>query len=149
MKRIVVGVLLGLAILSRPINSSAYQAQEPIELTYEDAQELMKIAWCEAGNQGIDGQRFVMSVVLNRVESEAFPDTIHEVITQESQFCAANKMKSATITAETHLALCEIEKGNVTPKIIAFGTPKADSELQKYFTPAFTYKDHIFYTEKH
>lgn len=55
MKRIVVGVLLGLAILSRPINSSAYQAQEPIELTYEDAQELMKIAWCEAGNQGIDG----------------------------------------------------------------------------------------------
>jgi spore germination cell wall hydrolase CwlJ-like protein len=90
-----------------------------------------------------------MSVVLNRVESEAFPDTSHEVITQESQFCAANKMKSAEITAETHLALCEIEKGNVTPKIIAFGTPEADSELQKYFTPAFTYKDHIFYTEKH
>lgn len=149
MKRIVVGVLLGLAILSRPINSSAYHAQEPIELTYEDAQELMKIAYCEAGNQGIEGQRFVMSVVLNRVNSDEWPDSVHEVIEQKSQFCAKNKMKSATITTETHLALCEIEKGNIVPEIIAFGTEDADEELQKYFTPAFTYKDHIYYTEKH
>lgn len=151
MKKALAGILLCLAILSHPFYSRAYDRQcpKPIEVTYEEAQELMKIAYCEAGNQGIEGQRYVMSVVINRVDSPDYPDTIHEVIHQKSQFSAARKMKTAEVTAETHLALCELEMGNLVPEIIAFGTEDADGELQKYFNPAFVYKDHIFYTEKH
>ena len=70
MKKIIMGVLLGVTILSQPISARAQvrQCPNPIEVTYEEAQELMQIAWCEAGNQGIDGQRYVMSVVINRVK---------------------------------------------------------------------------------
>ena len=54
MKKIIMGVLLGVTILSQPISARAQDRQcpNPIEVTYEEAQELMQIAWCEAGNQG-------------------------------------------------------------------------------------------------
>ena len=44
------------------------------ELTYEEAQLLMKIAVAEAGNQGTEGMWLVMSVVMNRVKDPDFPD---------------------------------------------------------------------------
>ena len=149
MKKIIMGVILGLIILNQPINSRAYERQcpKPIEMSYEEAQELMKIAFCEAGNQGIEGQRFVMSVVINRVNSPDYPDSIHEVIYQPHQF-ATKGMKTAEVTAETHLALAELEMGNLVPYIVAF--EKSDNDfLNQYFDKAFTYKDHTFYTEKH
>ena len=149
MKKIIMGFLLGLIILNQPINSRAYERQcpKPIEMSYEEAQELMKIAFCEAGNQGIEGQRFVMSVIINRVNSPDYPDSIHEVIYQPHQF-ATKGMKTAEVTAETHLALAELETGNLVPYIVAF--EKSDNDfLNQYFDKAFTYKDHTFYTEKH
>ena len=149
MKKIIVGVFLVMALLSQPIQTGAYerQAPKPIEVTYEEAQELMKIAYCEAGNQGVDGQLYVLSVIINRVNSPDYPDNVHDVIYQPYQF-ATKGMNKAEVTVETHLALCELEKGNLVPFIIAFETADSDS-LKKYYTPAFTYKDHTFYTEKH
>lgn len=149
MKRLTLGILLGMAILSQPVNARAQERQcsDPIEVTYEEAQELMKIAWCEAGNQGIEGQRYVMSVVLNRVNSPDYPDSIHDVIYQPHQF-ATKGMSKADVTVETHMALAEIEMGNLVPEIVAF--EKADnSALDVYFSKAFTFKDHVFYTCKH
>ena len=149
MKKIIMGVLLGVTILSHPIIVRAQDRQcpNPIEVTYEEAQELMQIAWCEAGNQGIDGQRYVMSVVINRVKSPDFPNTIHDVIYQPHQF-ATKGMKSADITAETHMALAELEMGNLVPEIVAFERAE-NSSLDVYFSEAFTFKDHVFYTCKH
>lgn len=149
MKKRVMGFLLGIAILSFPINAQACERQCPktIEVAYEEAQELMKIAFCEAGNQGIDGQRFVMSVIINRVNSPDFPNNIHDVIYQPHQF-ATKGMESAEITVETHMALAELEMGNLVPQVIAFETTDNDS-LSVYFDKAFTFKDHTFYTEKH
>lgn len=142
------GFLFALVFLCQPIKVAACDNQpKTIEITYDDAQELMQIAWCEAGNQGIDGQRLIMSVVLNRVESEDFPDTIHEVIYQKGQF-ATKGMSKAKITNETHLALAEIEEGNVSPFIIAFER-KGSSSLDVYFDSAFDFRDHTFYTKKH
>lgn len=149
MKKILAGFLIGAIILNAPINSRAYERQcpKPIEVTYEEAQELMKIAWCEARNQGIDGQRFVMSVVINRVNSPDYPDNIHDVIFQPHQF-ATEGMKDAEVTRETHLALAELEMGNLVPEVIAFEKSESDF-LNQYFDKAFTFKDHTFYTKKH
>lgn len=47
---------------------------------------LAKIAMAEAESEPIEGKALVMLVVLNRVQSEDFPDTIEEVIFQENQF---------------------------------------------------------------
>lgn len=144
-KVIIVGVLFALCVLTQPITVMAHDRQcpEPIEVTYEEAQELMRIAWCEAGNQGIDGQRMIMCVVLNRVNNPDFPDNIHDVIHQPYQFATAG-MSKAQITPDTHMALAELEMGNLTPEIIAFENCKSNS-LEEYFTPVFTLKDHTFY----
>lgn len=51
-----------------------------------DMELLAQLAQAEAGNQGVQGMRYVVCVVLNRVESPRFPDTIEEVIFQPGAF---------------------------------------------------------------
>lgn len=52
----------------------------------EDAEILLKIAMAEAEGESVEGKALVMLVVLNRVWSDAFPDSISEVVFQEGQF---------------------------------------------------------------
>ncbi len=50
-------------------------------------QELMaSIIFCEAGNQSYEGQVAVGAVIMNRVRSASYPDSIEEVIYQPGQF---------------------------------------------------------------
>ncbi len=49
-------------------------------LDYYDIYLLAKIVQCEAGNQNKDAKIAVATVVLNRVLSDKFPDTVEEVI---------------------------------------------------------------------
>lgn len=51
-----------------------------------DEKLLATIIWCEAGNQARVGKVAVGAVVLNRVRSSQFPNTIKEVIYQRGQF---------------------------------------------------------------
>lgn len=62
--------------------------QEEIDMEIEEGlKELVaQVAMAEAGDQGLDGIRLVVDVILNRVDSDRFPDTIEEVIYQKSQF---------------------------------------------------------------
>lgn len=117
-----------------------------IELSYEDARLLMGIAEAEAGNQGPDGMWLVMSVVLNRVNNPEFPDNIHDVIYAENQFYAEGIGKTE-ISPECHEALARIERGDVAPQIVAF-EKTTNRTLEKYFSSAFGYRDHVFYTLK-
>lgn len=60
------------------------QIQEEIRL---GEMELMaQLVEAEAGNQTIEGKCLVVDVILNRVESPDYPDTIEEVIFQPGQF---------------------------------------------------------------
>lgn len=59
------------------------------EEMYWDSVELLAICVeAEAGNQGIEGKRLVVDVILNRVDDRTgtWPDTIPEVIAQMNQF---------------------------------------------------------------
>ena len=116
------------------------------EFTYEDAQLLLGIAQAEAGNQGPDGMWLVMSVGLNRVNNPEFPDNIHDVIYAENQFYAEGIGKTE-ISPECHEALARIERGDVAPQIVAF-EKTTNRTLEKYFSSAFGYRDHVFYTLK-
>ena len=80
--------------------------------TYEECQMLMKIARSEGG-EDLKAQALIMRVVLNRVISDDFPDTIQEVIYQDYQFSAVSdgNYDNADVNANSHLALAEIEKG--------------------------------------
>lgn len=60
------------------------QIQEEIYLG--ELELLAQLVEAEAGNQSFEGKCLVVDVILNRVESPDFPDTISEVIFQPGQF---------------------------------------------------------------
>ena len=69
-------VIAGIVLMSF-LAAAAPESGETGILFSESDEDLVKtIAMAEAGNQGPDGMWLVMSVVMNRVESEDFPDTI-------------------------------------------------------------------------
>lgn len=133
-------------------------SRKAIEFTQEEATALLKIAQAEAGNQHEDGCWLVMSVVINRVNDESFPDNVLDVINEKHktksgrvvyQFETVRNGTYATADpgVDAHLALARIEQGEVAPEIIAFEN-KRSTALDKYFDRAFEYKDHRFYTKK-
>lgn len=52
----------------------------------EDSEILLKIAMAEAEGESVTGKALVMLVVLNRVWSEGFPNTIKDVVFEKGQF---------------------------------------------------------------
>ena len=59
------------------------------QIAVEDQKLLASIIFCEAGNQPYEGQVAVGAVVMNRVRSGVYPNSISEVIYQSGQFTPA------------------------------------------------------------
>lgn len=57
-----------------------------VQASWDDQTLLAALIYCEAGNQPYEGQVAVGAVVMNRVRSGAYPNTISEVIYQPGQF---------------------------------------------------------------
>ena len=55
----------------------------------EEKELLASLIFCEAGNQPYEGQVAVGAVVMNRINSSSYPDTMEEVIYQSGQFSPA------------------------------------------------------------
>lgn len=56
------------------------------DITLRDLYELVALIILEAGDQSDKCQRAVASVVVNRVNSDYYPNTLHGVITQHGQY---------------------------------------------------------------
>lgn len=118
---------------------------DDIELEmYYDSLELLAICVeAEAGNQGLLGKRLVVDVILNRVDSDIFPDDIVSVITQENQFSTytdGGMEKVIDPSEETYEAVrMELEQ-RISYKIVFFSS----EGYSKYGIDAFKYKDHYF-----
>ena len=70
---------------------AARQAQEAytnqaVQAASGELELLASIIFCEAGNQPYEGQVAVGAVIMNRVRSSAYPNSISEVIYQSGQF---------------------------------------------------------------
>ena len=85
---------------------------EIVEMTYEEAQLLMKVARAEGG-PSLDGQLWTMRTILNRVYHSRFDNTIEEVISEHNQFVvySSGSYLKADVNENTHLALAMIEGG--------------------------------------
>lgn len=124
-----------------------------IQITYEEADELLRIAFSEAGNQGVLGQLKVMQTIWNRVQSDDpyYPNTIHEVIHQKGGFSsvANGTFDTATPTWKTHQALALFESNTQHDSdVIGFETKDNGETLLKYFDFLYEYGDHVFYKIK-
>lgn len=56
------------------------------EMYFDSLEMLATCVEAEAANQGLEGKRLVVDVILNRVDSPEFPNSITEVITQPYHF---------------------------------------------------------------
>lgn len=115
-------------------------------LTDEDADLLLRVGVCEAGETDRDGIANVMQVVLNRVfESDDFPNSVRGVIFQDKQFSTAHMLATANVTPEAYAAL----------DCVIFGEYKSNEALYFESLPGvvwdnvhdyqFSYGGHDFY----
>jgi len=69
------------------ITSEVIEENKPAyTITLEERELLAKLLYCEARGESYDCQKAVISVVMNRVRSSEFPNTINSVIYQKNQF---------------------------------------------------------------
>lgn len=62
----------------------AAREENKIQLSPKDKEVLLRIVEAEATGQDVTGKLLVANVILNRVNSEEFPDTVEEVVFQKT-----------------------------------------------------------------
>lgn len=84
-----------------------------IHITQSDINLMAQIVFAESKGEPYDGKVAVASVILNRVLSSGFPNTIREVIFQPNAFsCIVDGHISVTPTEECYSAVYDAIKGN-------------------------------------
>ncbi|MCI8354393.1 MAG: cell wall hydrolase [Lachnospiraceae bacterium] len=81
---------------------SAWRDISEISFAEGDRYLLANLIYCEAGNQPFEGQVAVGAVVMNRVMSSVFPDTVVGVIYQNKQFSPVASGRLALALAENY-----------------------------------------------
>lgn len=141
----------------RVVNVQELQKESEYDLEEQDLDLLLRIVEAEAGNQDADGRLLVANVVLNRVESEKFPDSVTDVVLQKEkgiyQFSpvANGRIWSVEISEETGEAVGRALEGeDISDGALYFAARKyADSEKMRWFdehlTYLFAYGGHEFF----
>lgn len=114
----------------------------------EDERLLLRIASCEAGNQGVIGMAYIIKVVQNRIEDTSFPNSVYGVIYEESQFSAINGhwWYDGYISDEAYEALELVKNGwDETEGALFFCTPSANGHHRSSLEYIKTYEGHEFY----
>ncbi len=132
--------------------SFAERADEmSMDLSGTDIAALQKVAIAEAGVDGVEGEALVMRVVLNRVYSDEFPDTVLEVISQDNQFTTYRNgsYEAAEPDEVSNEAWSMVENGwDESQGALYFEKSTNESTWHsENLTYLFTYGGHDFYTE--
>ena len=127
------------------IDDLAYQIEQ--EDYMGELELLSALVEAEAGNQDLKGKRLVADVVLNRVDSDRFPDTITDVIYQKYHF-------STAWNGELDKALMNISDDSFTAvRLEALtSTERLDQNIlfftaggyNKWCVPGYKYQAHYF-----
>lgn len=136
------------------------QEEYVYDLSERDMELLLRIVEAEAGCEDEDGRLLVANVVLNRMESELFPDSVAEVVLQTSngvsQFSpvSSGSIWTVEISEETREAVEKALEGeNISKGALFFAARKyADSKRMKWFDEKldflFEHGGHDFFTLK-
>lgn len=142
----------------RVVDYNVIERKAKYTLSKEDYEVLLKIVEAEAGCEDITGKMLVAGVVMNRVESGKFPDTVKGVVFQRengvAQFSpiADGRYDKVTVSEETKEAVEKVLYGeDITKGALYFASRKyADPEKMKWFdnslTLLFSYGGHEFFS---
>ena len=138
-----------------PTEVEAEDYKENNELTIKEYNVLLRIVEAEAGGEGIIGKMLVANVIMNRVNSSRFPDTVTEVVYQKNhngraQFSPTvdGRMESVKVTLETEIAvlraLCGEDSSNGA---LYFRSKRLNSAWHdRALERVLVHGNHIFYT---
>ena len=123
-----------------------------------DYDTLLHIVEAEAGTEDVKGRVLVANVIMNRVKNKEFPDTVTEVVWQNTdgvpQFSPTydGRINEVTVTDETKEAVKQALEGVDYSEGALFFIQKSEAEAQnvswfeKDLKRLFKYGVHEFYT---
>lgn len=115
----------------------------------KDAYLLAKIAMAEAEGEDVEGKALVIWVVLNRVWSDDFPDSISEVIYQKGQFSPINNGRFDRVEPDEDcyraLELIQTEGWDESQGALYFESESTSDWHKKNLSFLFKYGNHYFY----
>ncbi len=131
----------------RVVDYSTLEKPMAYELCEEDYDILLRIVEAEAGGEDEEGKLLVANVVLNRMNSEAFPDSVKEVVMQRSggvsQFspAASGRIWRVTVSDETARAVQRALEGeDLSQGALYFAARnRADSGSMRWFDEHLTF----------
>ena len=141
----------------RVVDYSVVELTPVYELSDDEMEVLLRIVEAEAGSEDEDGRLLVANVVLNRVESDRFPNTVTDVVFQQSggvtQFSpvASGRYYKVKVSEETVSAVGRALMGeDISQGALFFASRKyAGSEKMRWFeeklTFLFAHGGHEFY----
>lgn len=144
---LIIAVMLSFAGLGIKVNAAPPGYDKYGELAEEIYQDdlglLACLVWAEAENQDLYGKELVADVVLNRMDSSRFPDTIREVIFEKYQFSAVEngRLDKAyyNVTQDCYTAVANefLDRNDSEALFFSAGGYSCG-------TPAYKYGDHYF-----
>lgn len=126
--------------LPDPIKVSAFS------YTADDLDMLARLIYLETGTSSRDGMRAVATVVLNRVRSGRFDNTIEGVITAPGQFTTREKLNSIKAPDVCYEVAKECLAGNLYDRDILYFRLASGSTSWGSRTYCFTIGGNYFYT---
>ncbi len=142
----------------RTVDYSVLVNENAIYLDKESIEILCRIVEAEAGSEDEKGRILVANVVMNRVESSRFPDTVKGVVFQKSgglyQFSpvANGRYYRVTVSEETRKAVEKVLRGKDESQGALYFVNRyaANTEYMNWFdrrcTSLFSYGRHEFFS---
>lgn len=144
-------------VISEPINqiSISYPTVQETEVTVtieeeceeetlsnEDVELIALVTMAEAEGECEEGKRLVIDTILNRVDSEYFPDTVYDVVYQKSQFSSMwnGRVDKCYVQDDIYELVREELKKRSNYEVMFFTA----GNYGKYGTPMFQVENHYF-----
>lgn len=136
-----------------PENGNKKVSNKTTTATASDTALLERLVQCEAGGESLEGKIAVANVVLNRVKSKTFPNTIYDVIYQKGQFQPVGNgaINTAVPSEETKEA---VKKALAGEKVVADNVKffwatwvRPSHSIWQHLTPMQTIGGHHFATD--
>ena len=127
---------------TRYIETKTLMKSMTIGMSEEDIDLLALVTMAEAEGETEKGKRLVISTILNRVDSEQFPDTIEGVIYQKNAFTSMwnGRVDRCYVTDEIRQLVLEEIQNRTNNDVIYF----CAGGYSVYGSPMFAEGDHYF-----
>lgn len=116
--------------------------EEELAMSEEDIELIALVTMAEAEGECEEGKRLVIDTILNRVDSEHFPNTVYEVIYQPCQF--SSMWNGRVERCEVREDICQLVREELISRTnydVMFFTA---GEYSAYGVPLFQVEHHYF-----